>query len=336
MRMRKVTIKDIAAILNVSPHTVSKALNNKPGVSEELRGKIKETARELNYIPNIFGRGLSGKTLKTIGIIISSYTNPAYSVILNGLEKKAAESGYNIILCDSNEDIHIEEDLIRVLLEKRVDGVIISPVDHPEINHNVEILQQFGVPYVLLSRTIKNQDHPCVKSSNFSGAYLAGQYLIQKGHSNIIHVTRRHSITTSEERIEGLKQVFQDHNLPFQEKNIYRRCEVSIESGYIEMLEILGERRDFTAVFVFNDTIAFGVMKAVHECRLRIPSDIAIMGFDNLIFSEICLVPLTTVNQDLFALGSTTMTVLLNKVHGNDDAPYPTMPEPYIVERQSV
>jgi LacI family transcriptional regulator len=334
--MKKVTIKDIAAILNTSPHTVSKALNNKPGVSEELRQKIKQMAQELHYVPNIFGRGLSGKTLKTIGIIIANDTNPAYSVIISGLEKKAAQSGYNIILCYSNEDIHVEEDLIRVLLEKRVDGMIISPVDHPKPNHNIEILQQFGVPYVLLARAIENQEHPCVKSSNSLGAYLAGQYLIQKGHVNVIYVTRKYSITAVEERIEGLHHVFQDQHLPFPEKNIYRQCTVSIESGYTEMLNILKERRDFTAVFAFNDIIAFGIMKAVHECRLRIPGDIAIMGFDNLIFSEICLVPLTTVNQNLFALGAISMEALLNKVEEKENASYTEMPEPYIVERQSV
>lgn len=333
---KKVTIKDIAAILNTSPHTVSKALNDKPGVSEELREKIKHTARELNYVPNIFGRGLSGKTLKTIGIIIGNDTNPAYSLIIRGLERKAAEIGYNIILCYSNEDIHVEENLIRILLEKRVDGVIVSPVDHPETNHNIELLQQFGVPYVLLARAVQHQDHPCVKSNNFLGAYLAGQYLIQKGHVHVIYVTRKHSITAVEERIEGFKHVFQDHHVPFLEKNIYRQCTVSIESGYTEMLKILKERRDFTAVFAFNDIIAFGIMKAVHECRLRIPSDIAIMGFDNLIFSEICLVPLTTVNQNLYALGTITMEVLLNKVEGKEHASCTEMPKPYIVERYSV
>lgn len=333
---KKVTIKDIAAIVNTSPHTVSKALNNKPGVSEELREKIKQTARELNYVPNIFGRGLSGKSTKTIGVIVPDSAHLGYTVVIKGLEKKAAEYGYNIILCNSHEDIFTEEQLIRILLGKHVDGVIISPVDHPKPNHNIEILQQFEIPYILIGRTIQSQKYPYVKANNFSGAYLAGQYLIHKGHSTVIHLTRKYSIIAVEERIEGLKQAFKDHNLSLQEKNIYRRCEGSVESGYTEMLKILKERRGFTAVFAYNDIIAFGVMKAVHECGLRIPTDIAIMGFDNLAFSEICLVPLTTVNQNLFALGTTSMEVLLNKVQGKENAPYPMMPEPYIVERQSV
>ena len=150
--MGKVTIKDIAAILNTSPKTVSKALNNQPGVSNELREKIKKKARELNYVPNIFGRGLSGKSLQTIGIILPENANPVYFFFINGLEEKAAESDYDIILCISHEDLGREKKLIRVLLEKHVDGRIISPV-LPAANHNIELLQQLEIPYILINRT---------------------------------------------------------------------------------------------------------------------------------------------------------------------------------------
>lgn len=334
--MKKVTIKDIAAIIRTSPHTVSKALNNKPGVSEELRKKIKATARELNYVPNAFGRGLSGKPLKTIGVIVADNANPACSLIIKGLEKKAAESQYTIILCNSNEDFEVEKNLLRVLLEKNIDGVIISPVVHAENYHNIELLQQRGIPYILMSRTIQGQEHPCVKVDNEAGAYLAGEYLIRKGHTNIIYLTRRHSIIAVEERLEGLKRAFREHRLSFPEENIYRQCDVSIESSYTAMSEILRKRKNFTAVFAFNDIIAFGSMKAIYEYGLKIPEDVAVMGFDNLIFSETCLVPLTTVNQNLVALGSVAMEALLQRVHGNYDEPYTALPEPYIVERLSV
>lgn len=333
--MGKVTIKDIAARLNTSPKTVSKALNNQPGVSNALREQIKKKARELNYVPNVFGRGLSGKPLRTIGIILPENANPVYFLFLNGLEEKAAESDYDIILGISHEDLDREKKLIRVLLEKHVDGVIISPV-HPEGNHNIEILQHLEIPYILINRSIPHQNHVCIKANSALGAYLAGQYLLQKGHSNLLHLTRKYSVSSVEDRIAGLQRIFREHNVPFQEENIYRRCEVSVESAYTEMLEILRERRDFTVVFAYNDIIAFGVMKAIHECRLRIPMDIAIMGFDNMMFADICLVPLTTVNQDLFAIGSIAMEVLLKKIHGDYEGQYPVVPEPYIVERQSV
>jgi DNA-binding LacI/PurR family transcriptional regulator len=333
--MGKVTLKEIAALINTSTKTVSKALNNQPGVSEELRQRIKETARELNYIPNIFGKGLSGKPLKTIGIIVPDNVNPSYSLILRGLEKKAAEFHYSIILGNSNEDILREKELVNVLLGKHVDGVIICPAYYPGVNPNVKTLQQFGMPYLLINRAISGHEYPCVKTNNFRAAYLAGQYLIRKGHTNIIHVTRKYSVAAVEERIEGVRAAFQEHDMPFLEQNIYRCCEVSIESAYVEMLHILKGKRDFTAVLTFNDVIAFGVMKAVRKNTLRIPDDMAVMGFDNLIFSDISLVPLTTVNQNLYIIGTTAMEVLLQQIQGETDIEIPAIPEPYIVERES-
>lgn len=333
--MKKATIKDIAAIVKTSPKTVSKALNNQPGVSKELRKKIKKTAQELHYVPNIFGRGLSGKPLRTIGIIIPENANPFYSFVIKGLEQQATEADYTIILCNSNDDLQREKKLIRVLLEKYVDGMIISPA-RPGTNKNIEFLQQLKIPYVLINRSIPNQEHPCVKARNIEGAYLAGQYLIQKGHTRVIHLTRKHSVTTVEERLHGFQQAFNDQNLPFEEKNVYRRCEeISVESAHAAMLEVLGEDRNFSAVFAFNDIIALGAMKAIHECRLKIPSDIAVMGFDNIMFADVSLVPLTTVNQNLPAIGSTAMDVLLKEIQGKYTGQYPPMPEPYIVQRES-
>lgn len=333
--MKKVTIKDIAVKLGISPHSVSKALNNKPGVSEELRQKVKDVARELNYVPNIFGKGLSGKTVKTIGIIVPNDTNPSYSMILSGLGRKASDAGYSIMLCNSYEDPAIERRLIRVLLEKRVDGVILSTVALPGGGENVELLRQFGIPYVLVARTLQNGQHPCVVPQNVKGAFLVGKHLLQKGHRNIIYLTHKHSFTAVEQRIEGLRNAFFERDLLLPDENVCRRCDVSIESGYREMLKILQNRQDFTAVFAFNDVIAYGAMKALYECRLRIPSDVAIVGFDNLMFSETCLVPLTTVDQHLPMLGTLAIQHLLDMLQGNTERAPLLMPDPVLVERQS-
>lgn len=333
--MKKVTIKDIAEIFDTSPHTVSKALNNRPGVSEELREKIQSKAEELNYVPNIFGRGLSGKSTRTIGVIVSDNTNPAYSLIIRGIEQRVAKDGYSIILGNSNEDIATEKRLIALLVEKRVDGALIVPANYPKIAHNIELLQQHGIPYIIMTGNIPEKNHPCVKANNTLAAYLAGEYLLQKGHKNMIHLSVKYSGPVAEERIEGLRKVFHEHTLSFPSDNIYRQCDVSIESAYHGMLGILRERQNFTAVLAYNDTIAFGVMMAIHECRLRIPTDIAVMGFDNLTFSQASLVPLTTVDQHLYALGTTASECLLNSINGDAELPCPEMPEPTIIERQS-
>lgn len=332
--MGKVTIKDIAAIVRTSPKTVSKALNNKPGVSKELRERIQHTARALHYVPNMFGRGLSGKSSQTIGVIITDNTNPMYSLILNELEREAARLGYTMILCNSQGDLLREKELLHVLLERRVEGVILRPVDTPEASQNLEILQRFDIPYTVINRLIPGQENRCIRPNNFRAACLAGEYLLHKGHRQIIHLTRHDDVSEAKERIEGLRQAFSNQGFEFREADIYRRCRVSVESAYQEMLGILRERSDFSAVFAYNDIMAFGVMKAVYECRLRIPADVAIMGVDNLMFSDVCLVPLTTVNHNLRAVGAMAFTALLNTIHQRDEA-LPAVPDPYIIERQS-
>lgn len=334
--MKKVTIKDLATLFHVSPHTISKALNNKPGVSDELREQIRQKARELHYIPNIFGKGLSGKPSKTVGLVLNVTTSPSpnYWHIVTGIEERAADYGYNVMLCNSIEDIQKEATLIQMLLEKRVDGILISPVDHPLDNHNIKTIQQAGIPYVLLARTVR--DLPCIRLDSRYAAYLAGKYLLEKGHTSVIHLTRQYSIVAVEERILGLQDAFREKGLVFPDANIYRECEERIESASTVMLRILQTRRDFTAVLAFNDMIAFGVMKAAYECRLRIPADIAIMGFDNIGFADISLVPLTTVNRDFRALGKAAFEMLMHKIEGAVDISMPVLPEPYIVERQSV
>ncbi len=334
--MKKITIKDLAEIFHISPHTVSKALNNRPGVSEELRKKIQAKAKELHYVPNIFGRGLSGKSSRTIGVILSDNTNPAYSLIIRGIEQRASEGGYSIILGNSDEDLATEQRLITLLVEKHVDGALIVPANFPESAHNIKLFQQHSIPYILMTGDIPGQKYPCVKANNVLAAYLAGEYLLQTGHETIIHLSRKQAVPVAEERIRGLKDVFAEHQFHFPDDNLYRQCEVSIESGYTEMLSILKERRDFTAVLAYNDTVAFGVMMALHECGVCIPRDVAVVGFDNLTFSQAALVPLTTVDQHLYMLGATAIECLLNILNGHRDPPCPAMPAPTVVKRQSV
>ena len=335
MNMKKATLRDIAALLQTTTKTVSKALNDQPGVSPELRDKIKLAAEELHYVPNIFGRGLSGKPQRTIGVILPENANPFYSFVIKGLEQEATDADYSIMLCNSNDDLGRENKVLRVLIEKHVDGIILTPAQ-PRANQHIELLQRQKIPYVLINRTIPGHDYPCIKADSTTGAYLAGQYLLDKGHRRILHLTRFSSVIAVEERIQGMERAFQERGLAWDPLDISRSCkEVSVEGGYAAMQAILKTRRDFTAVFAFNDILAFGALKALLECGARIPQDVAVMGFDNILFSDVCLVPLTTVNQNNAAIGAIAMQVLLEQIHGTFSGEYPPVPAPYLVIRYS-
>lgn len=333
----RITIKKLAEMHGVSAKTVSKALNDEPNVSEGLRKSIKETAARYDYIPNILGRGLKGRFTKTVGVIVSDNTNPNAALHIKGLEEKASGSGYNILLCNSNESVVEEEKNIRLLLQRQVDGIILSPSAASGENNykSIAMLQKFGIPYVLMNRTLPDGEHSFVKSNNIKGGYLAMKYLIEKGHQNIVHLTSALQTTTTEERIQGIRQALKESQIG-QEVGIFYCKHATIESSYVAALEVLRKAHKFTAVFAFNDIIAFGVLKAAYDCRLRVPKDIAVIGYDDIPFSEIAIVPLTTIRQDSYQIGVIAMELMLDKVEGGTRTPRQILLEPSLVERETV
>jgi LacI family transcriptional regulator len=198
MQIQRVTIKYLADILDVSPKTVSKAINDKSGVSEELRQRIKSLANELNYVPSLFGRGLRGHTTKTIGVIVTDNANPNYSHAIKGIEYKSEQFGYNIILCNSNESVEKENNYIHMLIEKHVDGIILtpSPIAQGQVGSGIEKLKQFNIPYVFVNRFIEGEKDNCVGVDNVGGAYIATDYLIKQGHKKIIYLMANMDISS--------------------------------------------------------------------------------------------------------------------------------------------
>lgn len=341
--MKRITIRELAKFANVSPKTVSKALNDRPGVNKELSNKIKKLAKEMHYIPNLLGRGLKHSSIKTIGVIIPSSSNPHYSEITKGIVEESDKFGYNIILCSSDDSIDHEDRQIQLLIQKQVDGIILTPapdfIDSKRIG--IETLKKFDIPYILINRYLKGEEDNCVKIDNTLGGYLGTKYLIEKGHREIIylspHLTPQRVNSSANDRITGYKKALIESNIPVNENNICSCDTINLDSSFNAMLNILKKRRDFTAVFSFNDVVAFGVIKALYECRLRIPSDVAVIGFDDMLYSQICLVPLTTIRQESYMIGSVATELLINKINGNYIVDANKMVfTPKIIERLSV
>ena len=337
--LERTTIVKIAQIANVSPKTVSKALNDQPGVSEELRTKIKGIAADSRYIPNLFGRGLQGKSTRTIGVIVSNNnTNPAYSEIIKGIESKAEEHDYTIMLCNSNENPVLLDKQIKLLIQKQVDGIILAPVSTGENARRagVEELKRMNIPFVFINRNIREDGVDCVKTDNISGGYLATRYLLDKGHTKILHMTTNSYSASALDRIQGYKKALEEYDIKFDKKNIYTSEKYSIDGGYETMQRILLKIKDFTAIFAFSDILAYGAIKAIQENKRAIPADIAVIGHDDYEYSSICLVPLTTVHQDLNKIGTMAMDMRMQKIQNKEVKTGEILLDPYIVERLSV
>lgn len=306
----------IAKHFNVTTATVSKALNNLPDISEDLKKKIIEYAVENNYIPDFFARGLKGAKTKVIGVILADNSNPAYTDIINGIGDTMDQAGFSIILCNSKEDWKRERQHLNVLLQKNVDGILVIPADtRGEINpsNRYEALDINNVPYVMINRFIEGCTADIVMPDNKYLSFMGTKYLIEKNHKNIIHLTYTMSISTVRNRIEGYKQAHEVLSVPFLPQNIYK-CEQGYKSCYDLTIKLLQERNDFTAIYVYNDVMAFPVIRAILTTGRRIPSDIAVLSNDNIIYSNDCLVPLTTMMQDNYRIGQMAAEILLEKL----------------------
>lgn len=338
--MSEITIKTIAEHFQVSGATVSKALNDLPGVSDSLRKKIKDYAKSNNYVPNSFGKGLKGKTLKVIGVVISDNTNPIYSQNIQGIESEVEARGYNIFLCNTHEDWRAEERQVNALLQKAVDGIIVVPSDCDNRQYEerrFEILRQRQIPIVLLNRTLERQkqEFDYVKTDNKYGAYIATEHLIKKGHKRIAYITAHPNNSSTRDRQTGYLNACKEYLGRNAKNDIYYCDSMTYDEAYAETKKILTGNKNITAFFAANDTMAFGVLNAITECGFKVPDNYAVVGYDDNPYARISSIPLTTVRQEASYIGKRAAAVLIDKVEGTYRGLVQEVLKPVLIVRDS-
>lgn len=315
---RRPTIKDIARVVGVSAATVSMALNNRPRISKATREKIKRVARELDYQPNFTARSLVTRKSQTLGVLITSILNPFYPELAKGIEDVALDFGYNIILCSTDSDLKKEKQSTRMLRSKGVDGIIFSCVlaDDP----TVKPLLEDGFPFVLVNRRLRNRslmEHVnYVTLDNFSGGYMALEHLIRLGHKRIALITGPPNVSNNIERINGARKAFSDYGVAFDPK-LMAVCHSSKELAYEAGKRLLTRKEPPTAFFAENDFKALGVREAILESGMKIPEDIALVGFDNITSTALKGVEITTINQKKYEMGSMAVQFLIERIEKN-------------------
>ena len=319
---KKITIKDIARLANVSHMTVSRALNNKPRIHSETRERILSIAKDLNYQPNFIARSLVMKRTKTLGLVITTIANPFYNELAQGIESTARGLGYNIILCCTNYDLSSEQQYIEVLRSKGVDGIILSSA-HME-DRNVIGLAQEGFPIVMVNRRTY---HPIVKEKvdyvgvdNLLGGFLAVEHLIKLGHKRIGVIGGSSDSSVGFERLEGGKKAFEAYGLN-QITDYFLDGDFLKDSGYRGGKRFLNMMEPPTAVFATNDYMALGAYQAILEEGRKIPEEIAIVGFNDIEFTAMKGIELTTVGQKKFEMGALAVKTLVEKVEGGEVKP---------------
>lgn len=312
--MKYITLKMVAERAGVSVNTASRAINNKPDISKETKKRILQIAKELGYIRNAAAVALRTKKTGTIGAVIADNRNPFYAEVLNGIEEAAREKNYHIILANTQRDYQKEEEVINLLLAKRVDGLLITPVQ--DRDDDIKNLIDANIPFVVVGRDFENIEVDAVYNDEVKGGFLATEYLIKKGHKKIASINGFLHKSPAKGRLEGYKKALKKYGIPFDDA-LVTVGDIDVKDGYERTKQLLEKGLNFTAIFAYNDMMAFGAMQAIKEKGLRIPEDIGLVGYDDIPFASLISPPLTTIRLKKQDLGVESVKLLLSRINGN-------------------
>lgn len=329
--MKKVTIMDIAKRTGVSKATVSMVLNKKDSsISDETRMRILSAAREMKYIPNSIARSLSTNKSGTIGIILPDITNPFFSEIARAIEDGANSCGYNVMFCNSDNNVKKEEKYIELMISKLADGIIF--IAGGESRSNLDRLAANNVPFVLVDRYVNGYENSYgVYCLNKEGAMLGIKYLYDIGKRKIAFVKGPEGLETSAQRLNGYECAARKYGI-YDDKLIFEG-NFTIEGGITATERILSSSVEFDSIFYSSDIMAFGGMKVLLRKGYKIPQDVSIMGFDNIQISEFVEPELTTVAQPIYRMGNSSCRLLIDLINGADIAQKLLYFKPELIKR---
>ena len=292
--------------------TVSKALRDERDVSTATKARIKLLAQQMGYVPDSSAQGLRTRTTKMFGLVISTTTNPIFARVVFAIEERARELGYDVLLAQTQNLASREEDCIRRLLSRRVDGIFISPVYRMEQESRIyqELLNR-EVPTVLLGPPGPFcKQFASVQIEELVASYTATQHLIKLGHRRIAYLTGPLAAPWAHERFEGYRRALREAGMDTDDRLVFDAGS-TIDEGAKAGLEMMNEHCDATAVQCVNDLVAIGCAEALLGQGVSIPDDISIVGFGNVLAAEHFRVPLTTIGQPKFRLGIAAMDAML-------------------------
>lgn len=328
------SLQEVASRARVSIATVSRVLNKSDKVVPATRAAVEKALRELDYRPSRVARRLrmnSGRA-NLVGLIIPDIQNPFFAEIARGVEDAAYANQYALLLCNSDEDLAKERFYLDVMHAESVDGVVLPPFD--DNDRAVVERVKSGMPVVCVDRSLARVKTDLVEVDNHQGAYDAVAHLIARGHEHIGLIEGRTQVSTNRERRRGYVEALAAAGIPLR-KELVRAGDFRQESGRVLTNELLDLRKPPTALFVVNNLMTVGALAALHERRLRIPEDVAIVGFDDLPWAEALDPPLTVVMQPAREVGRQAMELLLKRIMEPDRPPVTLRLQPRLVIRRS-
>ena len=311
------TIHDVAKKAGVAPITVSRVVNNSGYVSDAVRTRVKSVIDELGYVPNSVARSLRSKRTDTIALVFTDITNPFFNILTRGVEDAAFKAGFNVIICNTDESQQQENNYIQLLLQKRVDGILLVPAESN--SNSIDLIRKHKTPLVILDRCIEDGGVDIVRGDSEGGAYILTKFLIDLGHKRITLLGGPEKVSTSIDRVKGYRRAMLENGL--DEYIDYCYGNYSQESGAQITRKVFSRKEQPTAIFGGNNLISIGSMAALRELGYKVPDDVAVVSFDdipeNLTYNPF----MTVIAQPPYEIGKKATQILVSRILNKEDTP---------------
>ncbi|WP_228530287.1 LacI family DNA-binding transcriptional regulator [Tamlana sp. I1] len=299
---RKSTIKDIANVLNISPAAVSKALHDDSRISEKTKKAVKQVAKNLNYQPNHLASALRKGKSNLVGVIVPRTNSHFFSSVIQNMEEVLNKKGYNIIMTHSNESYKKECDSIDTLLFTQVDGIIASMANETIDLEHYNKIKSKGIPLILFDRGENDLNVDYIGIDDYKSSHIIVKHLVEQGCKRIAHISGYKHTRIFNNRIRGYIDALKQHDLPLEEELLIESS-LTIEDGRKKMLQLLSLKNRPDAVYVAGDYAALGALQVLKEQNIKIPNDIALVGFGNEPFTALVTPSITSINQHSEQIG---------------------------------
>jgi len=320
-KTRKPTLVDVARLANVSTASVSRVFSNRGDiapVAKETRERILAAAKMLQYTPNMLARSFRSQKSHAIGMIASYMSHPHVASIIEGVEQAAREAGYIYVLSNSDNASEREDLCLDLFRANRMDGVLLIGLPTPQLEDaTISSLVKAGIPVALIGRIHAQDAVPCVRLDNIHGGRMATEYLLDLGHRRIAYMVGEHYHSIL--RLNGYRDALTAAGIMYDPALIIGGEGLGADEGYAHMKEFLSRNSPPTAVFCFNDKMAFGVLKALHECGMSVPGDCSVIGFDDVESCRYSSPTLTSISQPSAQMGYVAGKNLLALLAGKLD-----------------
>jgi len=314
------TIKEVAQHAGVSVATVSRVVNNKGYVSDDLRQRVQDAMRLLDYKPSAVARSLRRQESLTIGVLVPGMHQPFFATLAHVIQRTLFERNYRTLMCSSEEDGDKETEYVDMLVRQRVDGAIIAPTGQES-----EAIKMISakIPVVLVDRDLPHIEVNRILANNYQGGYDAIEHLINLGHRRIAIIGGPPYSDAMQQRTRGADQAMHDAGLAFDPALVIMSDLIEFDMGFRSALHIFKNHTPIpTAIFALNDVVAVGIMHAAAEVGLRLPDDLSVIGFDDIPLAQYMIPSLTTIAQPIYEMGERAAQLLLNRLATGTATPY--------------